>query len=165
VTGSSDYRRAWAPWVPYRVGSAFDQPPPGRAAAWPDHADPSRFVPLAWRPRRRPAVVPLQCRRSAEDPRGGPPGVAGSKRQGAYTASQGRGNASIASSSRFRCRQCGNLTRFDVVESRRSRAYYHFTIEGDLRVEDEEVLSAERERVTCRWCGSSEDIEEIPVDG
>lgn len=66
---------------------------------------------------------------------------------------------------RFRCGQCGNLTRFDVVESRRTRAYYHFTLGGDLAVNEEEVLSSERERVTCRWCGSSEHVEEIPVEG
>jgi hypothetical protein len=66
---------------------------------------------------------------------------------------------------RFRCGACGNLTRFDVVETRRTRAYYHFTIAGDLSVEEEEVLSAERERVTCRWCGASDRIEEVPVEG
>lgn len=66
---------------------------------------------------------------------------------------------------RFRCGQCGNLTRFDVVETKRTRAYYHFTLGGDLTVEDEEVLATERERVTCRWCGSADRIEEVPVDG
>ncbi len=65
---------------------------------------------------------------------------------------------------RFRCTACGNLTRFDVVETRRSRAYHHFTVAGDLTVEDEEVLSVDREKVTCRWCGSSDSIEEVPVD-
>jgi hypothetical protein len=69
-----------------------------------------------------------------------------------------------APGTRFRCGACGNLTRFDVVENRRTRAYYHFTVGGRLTVEDEEVLSAERETVTCRWCGSSEAIEEIPVE-
>jgi hypothetical protein len=61
---------------------------------------------------------------------------------------------------RPRCRQCGNLTRFDVVETRRTRAYHHYSLAGDLTVEDEEVLSADREAVTCRWCGSS-DVEEV----
>jgi DNA-directed RNA polymerase subunit M/transcription elongation factor TFIIS len=65
---------------------------------------------------------------------------------------------------RFRCSQCGNLTRFDVVETRRTRSFHHFTLGGELRVEEEEVLSSERERVTCRWCGSSESIEEVPVE-
>jgi transposase len=61
---------------------------------------------------------------------------------------------------RLRCAQCGNLTRFDVVETRRTRAFWHYSLGGDLAIEEEEVLSAERERVTCRWCGSTQ-IEEI----
>ena len=65
---------------------------------------------------------------------------------------------------RYRCTACGNLTRFDVVESRRTRAYYHFSIAGELTVEDEEGLEADRELVTCRWCGSSDRIEELPVE-
>ncbi|HEX9891603.1 MAG TPA: hypothetical protein VGB28_06030 [Actinomycetota bacterium] len=69
----------------------------------------------------------------------------------------------MGSGTRFRCAQCGNLTRFDVVERRRTRAYHHFTLAGEVTVEDEEVLEAERETVTCRWCGSSDHIEEIPA--
>jgi hypothetical protein len=64
---------------------------------------------------------------------------------------------------RLRCRACGNLTRFDVVESRTTRSYFHYTLGGDLTVEDEEVLRRARESVTCRWCGSA-DIEELPVE-
>jgi hypothetical protein len=41
----------------------------------------------------------------------------------------------MAASSRFRCGSCGNLTRFDVVESRKTRAFYHFTVGGDLEVQ------------------------------
>jgi hypothetical protein len=62
---------------------------------------------------------------------------------------------------RFRCSHCGNLTRFDVVESRRTRAYWHYSLGGQLTVEEEEILSSRRERVTCRWCGSSDGIEEL----
>jgi hypothetical protein len=51
-----------------------------------------------------------------------------------------------------------------VVESRRTRAFYHFTVGGDLTVEEEEVLASEREQVTCRWCGASDGIEELPVE-
>lgn len=61
---------------------------------------------------------------------------------------------------RFRCIRCGNLTRFDVVETRRTRAFWHYSVGGDLEVEDEEVLSAVRESVTCRWCGAT-DVEEV----
>jgi hypothetical protein len=65
---------------------------------------------------------------------------------------------------RFRCGACGNLTRFDVVETKRTRSYHHYTLGGEITVEEEEVLSAERESVTCRWCGSSDAIEELTVD-
>ena len=70
-----------------------------------------------------------------------------------------------APATRLRCAACGNLTRFDVIESRRTRAYHHYTVAGELQVEEEEVLDAERERVTCRWCGTSDRIEEIPLEG
>ena len=70
----------------------------------------------------------------------------------------------MAAQARFRCGSCGNLTRFDVVESRRTRAYYHFTVGGELEVQEEEVLDSQRESVTCRWCGASDRIEEIPME-
>jgi hypothetical protein len=66
---------------------------------------------------------------------------------------------------RYRCSGCGNLTRFDVVSTRRTRAFHHFTVEGDLEIEEEEVLDARVEQVTCRWCGASgSSIEELPSD-
>jgi hypothetical protein len=64
---------------------------------------------------------------------------------------------------RYRCSACGNLTRFDVVSSQRTRAFHHFTVGGDLEIEEEEVLDARVEAVTCRWCGAAGDsIEVIP---
>ena len=66
---------------------------------------------------------------------------------------------------RYRCRSCGNLTRFDVVATRRTKAFHHYSVGGDLTVEEEEVLEERVERVTCRWCGATgDDIEELPVD-
>ena len=63
---------------------------------------------------------------------------------------------------RYRCSACGNLTRFDVVATRRTREFHHFSVGGDLEVEDEEVLEEQVETVTCRWCGATDDrIEEI----
>ncbi len=56
---------------------------------------------------------------------------------------------------RFRCSACGNLTRFDVVTSRRTRAFHHFSVGGELSIEDEEVLDETIETVSCRWCGAS----------
>jgi hypothetical protein len=60
---------------------------------------------------------------------------------------------------RYRCASCGNLTRFDVVSTRRTRAFHHFTVGGDLVVEEEEVLADEVESVACRWCGPSGAVE------
>jgi len=62
---------------------------------------------------------------------------------------------------RYRCAACGNLTRFDVTVTRRTRAFHHFTVGGELTVEHEETLAEEVEDVSCRWCGSSRAIEEL----
>jgi RNase P subunit RPR2 len=62
---------------------------------------------------------------------------------------------------RYRCGACGNITRFDVVATRRTRSFHHYTIGGDLEIEDEEVLDEEIERVTCRWCNATGDTVEI----
>src|SRR3954469_25500353 len=68
-------------------------------------------------------------------------------------------------STRYRCNACGNLTRFDVVASRRTRAFHHYSIAGELTVEEEDVLDERVEHVTCRWCNASGDvIEQVPVE-
>ena len=68
-------------------------------------------------------------------------------------------------STRYRCNACGNLTRFDVVASRRTRAFHHYSIAGELTVEEEEVLDERVEQVTCRWCNASGDaIERVAIE-
>jgi len=62
---------------------------------------------------------------------------------------------------RYRCTLCGNLTRFDVVERKRSRSFYHYTLGGLLSVDEEEVLEREVEEVSCRWCNSGANVEEV----
>ena len=59
------------------------------------------------------------------------------------------------STTRYRCGACGNVTRFDVVGTRRTRAFHHFSIGGELEIEEEEVLEERVEQVSCRWCGAS----------
>lgn len=67
-------------------------------------------------------------------------------------------------SPRYRCSACGNLTRFDVVATRRTRSFHHFTVGGELEVEDETVLDEQVESVQCRWCGAQgESIEVLPA--
>jgi hypothetical protein len=61
----------------------------------------------------------------------------------------------------YRCGACGNKTRFDVVETKRVRAYHHFTLGGEVSVTEEQVLDRRVERVVCRWCDSADAIEEL----
>jgi hypothetical protein len=60
---------------------------------------------------------------------------------------------------RYRCTACGNLTRFNVVTTRRTSAFHHFSVGGDLTVEEEQVLDETVEEVTCRWCGNGNGVE------
>jgi len=62
---------------------------------------------------------------------------------------------------RYRCTACGNLTRFDVVTTRRTRAFHHYTVGGSLTIEDEDLLSEVVEEVSCRWCGNGTKVEEL----
>ena len=59
---------------------------------------------------------------------------------------------------RFRCTGCGNVTRFDVVATPRTRRYHHFDLGGRSVVEEEDVLDRRVERVGCRWCGRDDAI-------
>ena len=65
---------------------------------------------------------------------------------------------------RYRCRACGNLTRFDVTTARRTRAFHHYTVGGELEVEGTEVLSEVIESVICRWCGPAAEVDELVED-
>jgi hypothetical protein len=65
---------------------------------------------------------------------------------------------------RYRCASCGNLTRFDVVTTRRTTAFHHYSVGGELTVEDVEVLEETVEDVTCRWCGNGKGIEVLGSD-
>ena len=62
---------------------------------------------------------------------------------------------------RYRCDGCGNLTRFDVIVSQQTRAFHHFTVGGDLVIEDEEILSRHVDEVVCRWCGHGHSVVEL----
>lgn len=59
---------------------------------------------------------------------------------------------------RFHCSACGNLTRFDVVATERTRRFHHLELGGRGEVEDEEVLDRTVESVTCHWCGRDDAI-------
>lgn len=59
---------------------------------------------------------------------------------------------------RLRCTACGNVTRFDVVETATTRRYLHADLSGAATFEEEDVLSHEVEQVTCRWCGRADAV-------
>ena len=65
----------------------------------------------------------------------------------------------------YRCRACGNRTRFDVVTTSTSRSFHHYTLGGELTVEDTTVTSERTESVTCRWCGRAADVEVLDQAG
>jgi hypothetical protein len=62
---------------------------------------------------------------------------------------------------RYRCNACGNLTRFDVTVARRLREFRHFTLGGEVAIDESEVLEETIEDVSCRWCGSGGAVEPI----
>jgi hypothetical protein len=64
---------------------------------------------------------------------------------------------------RYRCTACGNLTRFDVTATRTTRSFHHYTVGGELSVEETDVLAESIDEVRCRWCGSGANV--VEVDG
>jgi hypothetical protein len=60
---------------------------------------------------------------------------------------------------RWRCTQCGNLTRFDVVRASRVREYVHLDLSGEPTVEEREVLAEEVVSIRCRWCDATDQVE------
>jgi len=70
----------------------------------------------------------------------------------------------VGPAQRYRCTACGNLTRFDVVAYRRTEAFHHYSVAGELTVEDEVVLEEHVAEVRCRWCNATGDaIEALPA--
>jgi hypothetical protein len=62
---------------------------------------------------------------------------------------------------RYRCAGCGNLTRFDVTVTRRERAFHHYSLGGELEIEERETLAEHVEEVSCRWCGHGRAVERM----
>ncbi len=87
--------------------------------------------------------------------------VFGFRGPGGLFADGYRGAMGATASTRYRCAACGNLTRFDVVTGRRTKAFHHYSVGGDLAVEEEEVLEERIESVSCRWCGNGGAVETI----
>ena len=67
----------------------------------------------------------------------------------------------MAPATRYRCSACGNLTRFDVTISQTTKSFHHYTVGGDLMIEEEEVVARHVDGVVCRWCGHGRSVVDI----
>lgn len=65
---------------------------------------------------------------------------------------------------RYRCRSCGNLTRFDVTTTRTVKAFHHYSVGGELTVEEPETLAEAIDSVVCRWCNTGGGVEELAAE-
>lgn len=70
--------------------------------------------------------------------------------------------AAPTAATRWRCSDCGNLTRFDVVRVRRTKEFWHQDLSGEPVVEESSVLDGAIESVGCRWCAEGGTIELVP---
>jgi hypothetical protein len=50
------------------------------------------------------------------------------------------------------------LTRFTVTETTTTRAFHHYTVGGDLTIEEAEIVAHHLDDVTCRWCGHGKEV-------
>ena len=62
---------------------------------------------------------------------------------------------------RYRCISCGNLTRFDVTTTSTRRAFHHYSVGGELVVEEDHVIAETVDEVLCRWCAAGGTVEEV----
>ena len=65
-------------------------------------------------------------------------------------------------STRWRCTRCGNLTRFDVTRSTRTRDFVHQDLAGEPSIEEQEKLADTIEEIRCRWCDGVDTVELVP---
>jgi hypothetical protein len=66
---------------------------------------------------------------------------------------------------RWRCTSCGNLTRFDVRRTTRTRDFVHVDLAGESTIEEREVMADVADHVTCRWCNNVDSVELVPRPG
>lgn len=73
----------------------------------------------------------------------------------------------LGAGQRYRCDACGNVTRFDVTATTRTRRYLHFDLGGAMEVDEEDILEETVVSVSCRWCARSDAIrvETAPAAG
>jgi hypothetical protein len=48
-----------------------------------------------------------------------------------------------------------------VTTTVRTRAFHHYSVGGELSIEEPEVLSETVDEVLCRWCGTGTAVEAV----
>lgn len=51
-----------------------------------------------------------------------------------------------------------------MITTRTTRAFHHYSVGGDLEVEEVEVRAETVEDVSCRWCGHGRAVEVLTVE-
>lgn len=52
-----------------------------------------------------------------------------------------------------------------MIATRRTREFHHFSVGGELAVDDSELLDERIESVSCRWCGATGTAIEVIEEG
>ncbi len=66
---------------------------------------------------------------------------------------------------RFKCTNCGNLTRFDITRTLRFAVFHHQELDGRPVFEELSVVADTIDSVACRWCGDGKKVIEIDDHG
>jgi hypothetical protein len=53
------------------------------------------------------------------------------------------------------------LTRFDVTVTTTEKAYHHYSVGGELTIEDPAIVAHRVDEVACRWCGHGRSVEVV----
>lgn len=56
------------------------------------------------------------------------------------------------------------MTRFDVTSTTTTRAFFHYSVGGELAVEGQEILEQQVKEVLCRWCNTSKNVMELETE-
>jgi hypothetical protein len=112
-----------------------------------------------------PVLAVTVATRAGTSVRSGPPRVADWSLRRVSTLEGVTRPPEPTSDTRWRCTQCGNLTRFDVTRRSRVREFLHVDLAGEPTVEEREVVSETIESVRCRWCNAVDQVELVDRPG
>lgn len=75
------------------------------------------------------------------------------------------GRDSLVIATRYRCATCGNMTRFEVVVTRRVEETQRVAVNGSAGSSTSGVVAESIDEVRCGWCGDHRSIDELGKTG